>query len=84
VVNETHVYARDFSKVKVLVNPTYDSYSMNLDANYETYVTNHCSPTYWDNTKKGVSTAESAHMLMRIRYSFKTGLKFADTLQLFG
>lgn len=36
IVTGTHVYARDFSKVKVLVNPTYDSYSVNLDGNYET------------------------------------------------
>lgn len=36
IVEGTHVYARDFSQVKVLVNPTYDSYSVNLDANYET------------------------------------------------
>ena len=36
MVNGTHVYVRDFSNVKVLVNPTYDSYSVNLDANYET------------------------------------------------
>jgi hypothetical protein len=28
--------SRDFSKVKVLVNPTSNSYSTNLDANYET------------------------------------------------
>jgi hypothetical protein len=36
IVAGTHVYVRDFSKVKVLVNPTYDSYSVNLDGNYET------------------------------------------------
>ena len=32
----THVYARDYSKVKVLVNPTYEPYSVNLDGDYET------------------------------------------------
>ena len=36
VVNGTHVYARDFSSAKVLVNPTYSSYTVNLDGNYET------------------------------------------------
>ena len=36
-VEATHVYARDFSKVKVLVNPTYDTYLVNLDGHYETF-----------------------------------------------
>ena len=36
MIEETRVYARDFAKVKVLVNPTYDSYSVTLNENYET------------------------------------------------
>jgi hypothetical protein len=35
-VQGTHVYARDFSNVKVLVNPTYQTYSIDLDGNYTT------------------------------------------------
>jgi hypothetical protein len=37
IVAGTDVYVRDFSKVKVLVNPTYSSYSVTLDGNYETF-----------------------------------------------
>ena len=36
IINGTHVYARDFTKIKVLVNPTDASYSVNLDGDYET------------------------------------------------
>ena len=36
IVPDTHIYARDFSKVKILVNPTFDSYSLNISGNYET------------------------------------------------
>jgi len=32
----THVYARDFSQGKVLVNPTSTSYSVNFNGNYQT------------------------------------------------
>jgi len=34
MINGTHVYARDYSKVKVLVNPTNTSYTVSLDTNY--------------------------------------------------
>jgi hypothetical protein len=37
VVSGTHIYARDFSKVKVLVNPTFNSYTVILDGNYLTF-----------------------------------------------
>jgi len=37
IIDGTHVYARDFSTVKVLVNPTDQSYSVNLSGNYETF-----------------------------------------------
>ena len=36
VIEGTHVYARDFTKIKVLVNPTDHPYSVNLDGDYET------------------------------------------------
>lgn len=36
IIQGTHVYSRDFSKVKVLVNPTDQSYSVNLGEGYET------------------------------------------------
>ena len=36
LVQGTHVYTRGFSKVKVLVNPTYQSYQVSLDGKYET------------------------------------------------
>jgi len=36
VISGTHVYARDFSKAKVLVNPTASSYTVSLDGNYKT------------------------------------------------
>ncbi len=35
-IEGTHVYTRDFSKVKVLVNPTDYSYTINLDSSYKT------------------------------------------------
>jgi hypothetical protein len=36
LVQGTHVYARDFSEIKVLVNPTYQSYHVSLSGQYET------------------------------------------------
>lgn len=36
VVTGTHVYARDFSKTKILVNPTSQSYSISLNGSYVT------------------------------------------------
>lgn len=36
VLNGTHVYSRDFSKVKILVNPTSESYSVSLEGSYQT------------------------------------------------
>lgn len=36
IIANTHVYARDFSKVKVLVNPTSDSYVIDLQGTYKT------------------------------------------------
>jgi len=36
MIEETHVYARDFSKVKVLVNPTDIPYDVSLGGDYET------------------------------------------------
>jgi subtilisin-like proprotein convertase family protein len=36
VVTGTHVYARDFSKTKILVNPTTQSYSISLNGSYMT------------------------------------------------
>jgi len=36
IVSGTHVYARDFSNIKVLVNPTYQGYSVQLTGSYET------------------------------------------------
>jgi len=35
-IEGTDVYARDFTNVKVLVNPTADSYTINLDGNFKT------------------------------------------------
>ena len=35
VIEGTHVYERDFSKVKVLVNPTNDNYTVYLDEDYK-------------------------------------------------
>jgi len=35
-VSGTHVYTRDFSNIKVLVNPTYQGYSVQLTGSYET------------------------------------------------
>lgn len=36
VVQGTHVYSRDFSRMKVLVNPTYQPYAATLNGQYET------------------------------------------------
>lgn len=36
LIEGTHVYARDFTKIKVLVNPTDQPYSVNLGEDYET------------------------------------------------
>ena len=36
LIEGTHVYARDFTKIKVLVNPTDKPFSVYLDAEYET------------------------------------------------
>ena len=36
LIEGTHVYARDFTKVKVLVNSADEPYSVNLDGDYET------------------------------------------------
>ena len=36
LIEGTHVYARDFTKIKVLVNPTDQPYSVYLDGYYET------------------------------------------------
>ncbi|HLN45507.1 MAG TPA: putative glycoside hydrolase [Candidatus Sulfotelmatobacter sp.] len=36
MISGTHVYARDFTNVKVLVNPTYTTYTVNLNGNYRT------------------------------------------------
>jgi hypothetical protein len=36
MISGTHVYSRDFTNVKVLVNPTYTGYSVSLSGNYET------------------------------------------------
>jgi hypothetical protein len=36
LVQGTHVYSRDFSKIKVLVNPTNQSYQVSLSGQYET------------------------------------------------
>jgi len=36
IIEGTHVYARDFTKAKVLVNPTGEPFSVYLDGNYET------------------------------------------------
>jgi len=37
MIEGTHVYARDFSEIKVLVNPTNMPYSITLDGNYMTF-----------------------------------------------
>ena len=34
MIEGTHVYTRDFSNVKILVNPTFDSYTVNLGNHY--------------------------------------------------
>lgn len=36
MIEGTHVYTRDFSKVKVLVNPTSNPYTVNLEESYRT------------------------------------------------
>ena len=36
LIEGIHVYARDFTKVKVLVNPTDETFSVNLNEDYET------------------------------------------------
>ena len=36
LIDGTHIYARDFTKAKVLVNPTDEPYSVNLNGDHET------------------------------------------------
>jgi hypothetical protein len=36
MISGTHVYTRDFTKTKILVNPTYTTYTVYLDGNYRT------------------------------------------------
>ena len=36
IIEGTHIYSRKFSNGLVLVNPTYDDYSLKLDKNYQT------------------------------------------------
>jgi hypothetical protein len=37
MITETHVYARDYTKTKIFVNPTYNTYTVHLDGTYRTY-----------------------------------------------
>jgi hypothetical protein len=36
MITGTHIYTRDFTKTKILVNPTYNTYTVKLDGNYRT------------------------------------------------
>jgi len=47
MVSGTHVYAREFSNIKVLVNPTYQGYSVSLDGSYETLDGSPVGSTIW-------------------------------------
>ena len=47
MVSGTHVYTREFSNIKVLVNPTYQGYSVSLDGSFETIDGTPLGSTIW-------------------------------------